>query len=62
MSETGGPLQAEDAARLMVLRAAADRGWADVSAGRYVDIEDTRLDGVIAQIGARAVADGRPGG
>lgn len=45
----------------MDLRAAVDRGWADVSAGRYVDIEDASLDEVIAQIGARAVADGHSG-
>lgn len=45
---------AEDAARLATLRAAADRGWADVAAGRYVDVDDADLEDVIAGIGARA--------
>lgn len=53
---------AEDAARLAALRAAADRGWADVAAGRFVDIDDANLDEVVAQIGARAVADSRSAG
>ena len=46
-------------ARLAVLRAAADRAWADVAAGRYVDVDDADLDDVFADIGARAVADRR---
>ncbi|MCD2262890.1 type II toxin-antitoxin system ParD family antitoxin [Dietzia aurantiaca] len=54
--------EAEDAARLAALRAAADRGWADVAAGRYMDIDPADLDDVIADIGARAVADGRSAG
>lgn len=45
---------AEDAATLAALRAAADQGWADVAAGRYVDVDDAGLDDVIASIGARA--------
>ncbi|MGN0100980.1 MULTISPECIES: type II toxin-antitoxin system ParD family antitoxin [Dietzia] len=53
---------AEDAARLAALRAAADQGWADVAAGRYVDVDDAGLDELIADIGARAVADGRSPG
>ena len=46
-------------AMLAALRAATDRGWADVAAGRYVDVDDADLDDVIADIGARAVADRR---
>ncbi|MGP4917629.1 type II toxin-antitoxin system ParD family antitoxin [Brachybacterium tyrofermentans] len=42
---------AEDAARLAALRAAADRGWADVAAGRFRDVDDSTLDGLIAQPG-----------
>ncbi len=45
---------AEDAARLAALRAAADQGWADVAVGRYVDVDDADLSDVIADIGARA--------
>ncbi|MGP9683625.1 MULTISPECIES: type II toxin-antitoxin system ParD family antitoxin [unclassified Brachybacterium] len=42
---------AEDAARLAAFRAAADRGWADVAAGRFRDVDDSTLDGLIAQLG-----------
>lgn len=42
---------AEDAARLAALRAAADRGWADVAAGRFRDVDDSTLDGLITQLG-----------
>lgn len=53
---------AEDAARLAALRAAADQGWADVAAGRYVDVDEAGLDDLIADIGALAVADGQTPG
>ncbi|MCZ4657033.1 type II toxin-antitoxin system ParD family antitoxin [Dietzia kunjamensis] len=53
---------AEDAARLAPLRAAADQGWADVAEGRYVNVGDSDLDDAIADIGGRAVADGRSPG
>lgn len=53
---------AEDAARLDALRAAADRGWADVEEGRFVDVDDAGLEDAIADIGARAVIDGRSPG
>ena len=46
---------AEDAARLAALRAAVDRGWADVATGRYVDVDDGGLDEAIVDIGAQAV-------
>ncbi|MCT1434932.1 hypothetical protein [Dietzia maris] len=48
----------EDAVRLATLRAAVELGWDDVAAGRYVDVGDSDLDDAIADIGARAVADG----
>ena len=44
----------EETAKLQALRAAADRGWADVTAGRYTDVADDDLDEFIAQLGARA--------
>lgn len=36
------------------LRKAAHLGWADVSAGRYVDIPDDQLEDFIGQLGLRA--------
>lgn len=44
---------AEDAARLAALRTAADRGWSDIEAGRFHDVDDSSLDGLIAQLGDR---------
>lgn len=46
--------EAEDSARLAALREAADKGWADVAAGRYDDIADENLDHFISQLGSRA--------
>jgi len=34
------------------LKAAADKGWADIAAGRYYDIEDKDLDSFMEQIEA----------
>ena len=39
---------------------AADKGWADVAEGRYVDIEDHDLAAAIAELGARATTCGQP--
>lgn len=44
----------EDAVRPATLRAAVELGWADVAAGRYVDVGDSGLAEAIADIGARA--------
>lgn len=46
--------EAEDEAKLAALRLAAEHGWADLAAGRYVDVEDTALDAFIGELGARA--------
>lgn len=46
--------EAEEAARLTALRAAADRGWDDVTLGRFRDVTDVQLDDVIAELGSRA--------
>lgn len=43
--------QVEAAARLAALRGAAERGWADLVAGRYVDVADGDLERLIEQIG-----------
>jgi antitoxin ParD1/3/4 len=41
-------------AKFRALRRAVERGWADVSAGRYIDVEDDRLEDVVRQLGNRA--------
>ena len=40
----------EDAARLAALRAATEAGWADIAAGRYVDVADDDLDRFLARL------------
>ncbi|HPB73364.1 MAG TPA: type II toxin-antitoxin system ParD family antitoxin [Phycicoccus sp.] len=47
--------EAQEAAQLAALRAAVDRGWADLAAGRYDDVEDERLEEFIAGLGSRAL-------
>src|SRR5699024_5703788 len=46
--------EAEEAARLAALRAAADAGWSDAASGRSREITDGDLDQVIAELGHRA--------
>lgn len=41
-------------AKLRALKQAAKQGWADVSAGRYTDVANDRLDDFIGQLGLRA--------
>ena len=41
-------------AKLDALRQAARQGWTDVSAGRYIDVADDRLEEFMAQLGRRA--------
>lgn len=43
-----------EAAKLKVLKQAARIGWADVSAGRYTDVADDRLEEFVGQLGRRA--------
>ncbi len=47
---------AQEAAKVAVLRRAADEGWSDLAAGRFDDIEDESLDDFIGQLGTRAAA------
>lgn len=46
--------EAEDAAKLAVLRQAAERGWSDLAAGRFDEVDDESLDDFVGQLGARA--------
>jgi antitoxin ParD1/3/4 len=43
-------------AKLKALKQAARQGWADVSAGRFVDVADDQLDDFIGQLGRRAAS------
>ena len=54
--------EAEDAARIAVLREAADRGWADLPSGRYDDITDDSLDDFIGQLGVHAATQAQSAG
>jgi len=42
------------AAKLKALKQAARIGWADVSAGRYTDVADDRLEEFVGQLGRSA--------
>lgn len=44
----------KDQARLAALREAAEQGWSDLLAGRFVDVDDENLDDFIRQLGLRA--------
>lgn len=46
--------EAEDAAKLAALRAAADQGWSDLGAGRFDDVVNDDLDDFIGGLGAGA--------
>lgn len=43
-----------ESAQLAALREAATKGWADIDAGRYVDIADEQLEDTIGQLGRKA--------
>ncbi|AZV93038.1 addiction module antidote protein [Bordetella sp. J329] len=43
-----------EAAKILALREAANRGWADIEAGRYADISDDQLEDTIGQLGRKA--------
>ena len=45
---------AEDAARLAALQKAAEVGWNDIAAGRYVDVTEDGLANLIGQLGRQA--------
>lgn len=43
-----------ETAKLKALKQAARQGWADVAAGRHVDVADDQLEDFIGQLGLRA--------
>lgn len=48
--------ESEDAAKIAALREAADKGRADLAAGRYDEIAEDDLDDFIGQLGVQAAA------
>lgn len=53
---------ARETARLEALRSAAHAGFADLDEGRFVDIADDELDGVIGELGRESEARIRKSG
>lgn len=51
-----------EAAKLKALKQAARTGWADVSAGRYTDVADDRLEEFVGQLGRRAAQRAKTAG
>ena len=51
-----------EGAKLKALKQAARLGWADVSAGRYVDVADDRIEDFIGQLGRRAAQRAKTAG
>ena len=45
---------AEEAAKVAVLRQAAEKGWSDLASGRFDEVDDDSLEPFIAQLGVRA--------
>ncbi|MGC1209483.1 MAG: type II toxin-antitoxin system ParD family antitoxin [Ornithinimicrobium sp.] len=44
----------EEAAKVAILRQAAEQGWSDLVSGRYDDVNDDSLNDFIGQLGVRA--------
>jgi antitoxin ParD1/3/4 len=46
--------EAEEAAKVAVLRQAAEQGWSDLASGRFDDLDDESLDDFVGHLGVRA--------
>lgn len=51
-----------ESVKLKALKQAARAGWADVSAGRYADVADDRLEDFVGQLGRRAARSAKSAG
>ena len=51
-----------EAAKLKALKQAVRQGWADVSAGRYTDVADDKLEEFVAHLGRRAAQQAKTTG
>jgi hypothetical protein len=61
MTRSSKPLLSEEderieEAKLQALKQAANEGWADVSGGRYTDIDDDQLAAFVGQLGRTDIA------
>lgn len=43
--------QAEEAAKMAVLRQAVEQGWSDLASGRFDEVDDESLDDFVGQLG-----------
>jgi antitoxin ParD1/3/4 len=50
-----------EVAKLKALKQASRQGWADVSAGRFVDVAHDQLEDFVGQLGLRAAHQAKPG-
>lgn len=46
--------EAEEAAKVAVLRQAAEQGWSDLATGLFHEVDDESLDDFLGQLGVRA--------
>lgn len=49
-------------ARRAALQQAAQQGWDDIAAGRFVEVADDQLDDFIGQLGRNATTPVKPAG
>ena len=47
--------EAEEAAKVAILRQAAEQGWSDLASGRFDEFAEESLDDFVGQLGVRAV-------
>ena len=45
-----------DVVKIKLLQEAANKGWADVAAGRYTDLSDDEIEDFIGQLGQQAAS------
>jgi antitoxin ParD1/3/4 len=46
--------EAEETAKLALLRRAAEKGWSDLDSRRFDDVDDESLDDFVGKLGVRA--------
>jgi antitoxin ParD1/3/4 len=49
--------EAEEEAKVTVLRRAAEEGWSDLASGRFDDLNDESLDSFLGHLGDRAATN-----
>ena len=49
-------------AKLKALKQAARQGWSDITAARYADVDDERLEDFVGQLGHRAAPRAKTAG